>query len=209
MYKKIDATCSLIGIQAHRLDPDNLNFHRRMMGKLIERELRHAICDGVSIFRVGMHMGADIWAAQRIILLRDAQFPHIRLHCYLPCETQANNWPDIWREQYFDVLAQADWVFCPQSHYSRGCMQRQKQTMLIGSDRLIAIHDNVAEGGISQAVRYAEAREIETVVIRPLEGPDAPFDLRAEQTRHQSRSQVSSTYSGRFSTGKSAIKRAW
>ena len=207
MYRA-NTTCSLLGIRAHRLDLDKLEFHSKMMGKLIERELRHAICDGVSIFRVGMHMGADIWAAQRIIWLRNTHFPHIRLHCYLPCETQANNWPDIWREQYFDVLAQADWVFCLQAHYSKGCIQRQKQAMLMGTDRLIAIHDNVAEGGISQAIRYAEAREIETVVLRPLEGPDAPFDLRIERGRHQSRSQVNSTYAGKFSTGKSAIKRA-
>ena len=204
--------CSLICIQAHRLETENLGFHQEMMSKFIQREVRTAICDELEIFRLGLNMGADIWAAQVILGLRDAYFPHIQLHCYLPSETQANNWPEDWREPYFDVLAQADDVIYLQRYYSKGCMQRRTVEMLAGSARLIALHDNVAEGGLSQTVRYAETKGIETVVLRPLEGPDAPAHVRGrviDLGSAQSRSQVSSTYSARFSTGRSAIKRAW
>ena len=209
IVKKI---CSVICIQAHRLERENLGFHQEMMSKFIQREIRTAICEEFQIFRLGLNMGADIWAAQVILKLRDAYFPHIRLHCYLPSESQANNWPEDWREPYFDVLAQADDVLYLQRYYSKGCMQRRNREMLSGSARLIALHDNVAESGISQTVNYAEEKGIETIVIRPLEGPDAPAHICGrviDLGSAQSRSQVSSTYSARFSKGRSAIKRAW
>ena len=203
--------CSLICIQAHRLGTENLELHQKMMRKFVQREIRTAIWDDLHVFRVGLNMGADIWGAEEIIELRNAYFPHIQLHCYLPAETQANNWPEDWREPYFDVLAQADDVICLQRHYSRGCVQKRNQELLAGAARLIALHDNIAQGGIDKTIDYAEAMGIETVVVRPREGPDAPAArgriLHLGTT--QSNSQVSSTYSVRFSTGKSAIKRAW
>ena len=208
----VNKVCSLICIQAHRMERENLGFHQGMMSKFIQREVRTAICDELQIFRVGLNMGADIWAAEVILRLRDTYFPHIQLHCYLPSETQANNWPEDWREPYFNVLAQADDVIYLQRAYSKGCRHRRTQEMLTGSARLIALHDNVAQGGIDQTVHYAEARGIETIVLRPLEGPDAPAHVRGrviDLGSAQSRSQVSPTYSARFSKGRSAIKRAW
>jgi len=202
----INTTCSVVCRQAHRLEEEKLAFHEAMMGRLMERELRILINDGVSQFRVGMNMGADIWAAKRILQLRDIHFPHIRLHCYLPSESQANHWPEIWREPYFDVLAQADEVLCLQGRYTRGCTRQRNREMLKGSGRLLAVHDNVAEGGIDQAISYAESRGVETTVLRPLEGPDAPLRL----THYfMSRSQMQVKKSDVFSKGRSAVKRAW
>ena len=204
--------CSIFCIQAHRLSPENLAFHRERMGQLIERELREAINDGMYEFRVGMNMGADIWAAERIIALRDKQFPHIRLHCYLPCETQANHWPETWREAYFNCLAVADQVFFLQRRYSKGCVQRRTREMIAGSARLIALHDNVIEGRVERALGSAAALGVECYVVYPLEGPPVhaskAFYMQAVQSSAKS-SQMSSAYSTRFSMGKSAIKRAW
>ena len=210
----VNTICSIVCKQAHRLATENLDFHEAMMGRLIERELRLAINDGVSQFRVGLNMGVDIWAAKRVIHLRDCYFPYIKLHCYLPYETQANHWPEFWREPYFDVQAKADEVLILQSRYTRGCMHRRNLEMLRGSGLLLALHDNVAEGGIDQAISYAESRGIETIVIRPQEGPDVPArlsggDLDAGNGQSMSRLQMLSTKSGTFSSGRSASKVAW
>ena len=198
-----NAICSVVCLQAYRLGEADLDLHREMIGGLTERELQRVINGGSRVFRVGMNMGADIWAAKRLIGLRDRMYPEIALHCYLPCETQANHWPEDWREQYFDVLALADEVVFLQGKYSKGCFTRRSRAMIDGSGLLLAVHDNVAGGGISRAVSYAERMGIETIVIRPLEGPDAPAAYDS------SRFQVSSTYSAKFSDGRSAIKRAW
>ena len=210
----VNTTCSVVCIQAYQFETEKLAFHEAMMGRLIERELRIAINDGVSQFRIGMNMGADIWAARRIIHLRDKHFPHVRLHCYLPCETQANHWPEVWREPYFDALAQAEEVLILQARYSRGCARRRTQEMLKGSGRLLTVHDNIAGGSMDQVIRYAEASGIETTILRPLEGPDVPAHLRGgapglEGAHSVSRRQVHSTKSDKFSSGRSAIKVAW
>ena len=202
----VNTICSVVCIQAHRLEAENLAFHQEQMERLIARELRIAIHDGASLFRIGMNMGADIWTALHILDLRDHFFPHIRLHCYLPCETQAVHWPEDWREPYFDVLARADEVLILQGHYTRGCLARRNQEMLKGSGRLFAVHDNIADGGIDHAIRYAEARGIEVTVIRPLEGPPVPLHLSHHSVR---RLQTSSAYAEMSSRGRSAIKRAW
>ena len=198
--------CSMVCMQAHCLGAEKVDIHQRQVGRLIERELRVAIHDGVRLFRVGMNMGADIWAARQVLHLRDRRFSHIQLHCYLPCETQAVHWPEQWRESYFDALARADEVLTLQSRYTRGCQVRRNREMLKGSGRLLAVHDNIADGGIDRAIRYAEARGIEATVIQPFEGPHVPLHL----SRHSVRKlQISSAYSEMFSSGRSAIKRAW
>jgi|GEM_PF-1100285 len=208
----LNTICSIISIQAHRFGPDRFSFHRERMGTLIERELRIAINDGIRVFRIGMNMGADIWAAERILKLRDQYFPDLTLHCYLPCETQANHWPEHWREPYFDALARADDVIVLQGRYSKGCIPRRNLAMLDGSRMLLAVHDNVADSGISRAVSYAESNGIEALLLRPFEGPDAPAKVCAvhyfSSDHSESRSQTTSTYSAMFSGGKSAIKRA-
>ena len=208
----VNSTCSVIGVQAHRLGSDRLTFHRERMGTLIERELRIAIHDGLRVFRVGMNPGADIWTAERIIALRDGHFPDVSLHCYLPCETQANHWPEVWREPYFALLAQADEVVVLQNRYTKGCMSQRNRVMIDDSRTLIAVHDNVADSGIVRAVSYAESKGVETIILRPLEGPDVPVGLGQAAESDQlsaNKSQMSSTYSAMFSKGKSAIMRAW
>ena len=209
----VNTICSIVSIRAYRLGTENLKLHRERMGQFIEREVREAINDGMHEFRVGMNMGADIWAAERVIQLRDRFFPEISLHCYLPCETQANHWPEHWREAYFDCLAGADQVLFLQNRYSKGCMQRRTREMIDGSARLIALHDNVAEGLVERAIGYARSRGIVSYVAQPLEGPpvqaDKVLEVFLSGTAQTSKSsQVSARYSDRFSSGRSAIKRA-
>ena len=204
--------CSIVGMPAYRLDTDLPDLLRQEIGKYIEREIRHAIQEGYTIFRVGMDLGADIWAAEFVAALRDRHFPHIQLHCHLPCETQANNWPEPWRELYFNTLATADEVYYLKRRFTRGCMARRMQKMIAGSAKLIAVHDNLAEGSVAHAIAYAEWLGIEAEVIRPFEGPDAPAAVREALRRtpcNQINDQIRSTYSVGFSTSMSAIRRAW
>lgn len=182
-------TCSLICTPLHRLSPENLPQHRLHIGKLIEREIRSAVVEGFRTFRVGMNLGADIWAAQIVLLLRE-QFPALRLslHCYLHCSCGANTWAQEWKEQYFDILAQANEVACLQKVYSRGSFERRDRRMIEGSRRLIAVHDNLSVGGIARAVRTAEYYGVETIVVAPFEGPDVPAYITQGAIPHHARS---------------------
>lgn len=158
-------TCTLCGLRPHKL-PRSVDYVKLI--ERLEHEIRASIFAGYTIFQSGMAMGADIEGAELVNRLK-REFPHIRLHCFLPCETQANNWPEDWRERYFDLLAQADEVYCLQTRYSKGCMLRRNRTMVDKSARVIAIHDGVTGGGTAYTIDYAKKKNIRVVIINPLE----------------------------------------
>lgn len=200
---------AIIGMRPHNFPAEiNGDYVKRLL-YMLEEELRENIYQGCQIFQTGMNMGVDIWCADLICHMRE-EFPHIRLHCFLPCETQANYWPESWREQYFDILAKADRVVCLQRRYSKGCTHLRNAEMLAGVSRLIAVHNNIADGGIALAIDYASKKNIDTRILRP--GGIMVSDDRGGGNvipiRFYSSSHTSSAYlEGSFS-GISAIRRA-
>lgn len=46
----------------------------------LEKEIRQAIADGLTVFITGMALGVDIWAAEIVISLRDNGYP-LKLMC--------------------------------------------------------------------------------------------------------------------------------
>jgi len=158
-------TCSFAGLRPYKL-PELLNYPKLM--QRLENEIRASISAGYSIFQSGMAMGFDIVAAEVVHKLKQ-EFPHIRLHCYLPCETQANNWPEDWRERYFNLCAEADEVYCLQAVYTNGCMHQRNRAMVDCSSRLIAIYDGVTTGGTAFTIRYARENSLNVIIINPLD----------------------------------------
>lgn len=112
-------------------------------------------------------MGVDIEAGELVIKLKQ-EFSNIRLYCFQPYETQANNWTEDWRERYFNLLAAADWTYCLQPHYTKGCMHKRNREMVDRSSRLIAIHDGIASGGTAYTIQYAKEKGLEVIIINPL-----------------------------------------
>lgn len=100
-------------------------------------------------------MGIDLWCAESVLRLAQ-EHPHIELHFILPCETQANRWPESWRERYFNLLSKANQVACLQTQYSSGCMMRRNRALVDGAGLVIAYHNGQDKGGTAYTVRYAE-----------------------------------------------------
>lgn len=63
--------------------------------------------NGYTDFLSGMALGIDTWAAEIVLNLRK-KIPELKLHCILPCKTQAEKWPVSAQERYNNILAQAD-----------------------------------------------------------------------------------------------------
>lgn len=120
----------------------------------LEAAIRQAIAENFTIFRSGGAMGFDLWAAEAVLHLK-AEHPHIQLHFILPCETQANDWPEEWRERYFDLLSQADAVAYIQAKYTGDCMFRRNRALVDGAQLVIAYYDDRETGGTAYTVRYA------------------------------------------------------
>jgi len=157
--------CTICGLRPHKfpLTTDYTTLYTRL-----EHEIRASIFVGYTIFQSGMAMGADMEAARQVRRLKH-EFPHIQLHCFLPCETQADNWTEEWREPYFNLLEEADEVYCLQTHYSNGCMHRRNREMVDKSQKLIAIHDNFTRGGTAYTIQYARDKGLDIITIDPMQ----------------------------------------
>lgn len=133
--------------------------------------IRRAIFQGYTIFLSGMTLGAEIIAAELVLKIRE-EFPHIKLHCYLPYEGQANKWSEGWRERYFDALANADEVICLQSQYLPGCQEERQRLMTARSSKLIVIPDVGAKCNdndeILSIINFPSAREDSDVSGQPM-----------------------------------------
>lgn len=205
----INSICSIIGMRSYTFPIQLQEQQIKGMIHKLDCELTKTVSEGKIIFQTGMSMGADIWAAKAVLRLRES-FPQIQLHCYLTCETQANHWPEQWREPYFEVLGKADEVYCMQPHYSKGCSGRCSWEMLSRSSKAIILCGKKADGGITQAIDYCMSNDIEKKIIRQ-SGSGKP-----ETITHGTiislpdyiRPQTSSAYLAGFEMGISAIKRA-
>jgi len=125
----------------------------------LEAAILQAVAEGYTVFRSGGAMGMDLWCAEIVLHLK-AEYPQLRMHFILPCETQANDWPESWRERYFCALAAADEVTYIQAQYTRDCMFRRNRSLVDGAHLVIAYYDGRPTGGTAYTVRYAEKKGV-------------------------------------------------
>ena len=76
---------------------------------------------GVTQFLSGMAEAVDTWSALTVLSLREKN-PAIKLHCILPCTTQAEKWSASSRELYRSILERADSVVYVSRDYHKNCM---------------------------------------------------------------------------------------
>lgn len=160
--KDVRKICAITG--ARREDfPEGLETEALRAG--IERVLRAFIFRKYTVFQTDMRRGVPLYAAESVLRLR-REYPHIRLRCLLPCETQANNWPESWRERYFDVLAQADEVVLLHTRYAPGCYQSCARALLDRAQGLLAAyHGEQLRSGRAYPLRRAAAGGLETMLL--------------------------------------------
>ena len=125
----------------------------------LEATILRAVAEGYTVFRSGGAMGMDLLGAE-IVLRLNAEYPQLQIHFILPCETQANYWPEHWRERYFHALAGADEVTYIQARYTRDCMFRRNRFLVDGAQLVIAYYDGRPTGGTAYTVRYARKKGV-------------------------------------------------
>lgn len=122
---------------------------------------QHAVFHFIS----GMEPGTEQFAAQIVLDLK-AIYPQITLECVLPCETQAENWAEWERDNYFRIIAQCDKETLLQRHASGGLRHKWDIYMAEHSDYILAIW-NGQLGSVSAAVACAQARKKPVIRLDP------------------------------------------
>ena len=126
--------------------------------QLLELRIRHHAAGGVNTFLCGMARGCDLYFAEAVLKLK-GEGMNLRLEGMLPCDGQADRWPEEDRIRYENLLRQCDGVYLQQQTYSDGCMLRRNRTMVDRCDCLISVWDG-SKGGTAATIRYAKARGI-------------------------------------------------
>lgn len=124
---------------------------------------------GVTDFLSGMAEGVDTWAAQSVLELRKEN-PTLKLHCILPCKTQADEWSNAARKQYRSILEQADSIVYVSRDYCKDCMLKRNHFLVDKASILLVVCLNPGErrGGTAATVRYARKQGKDIILLNPL-----------------------------------------
>ena len=206
--------CTIFSLPLYCLDPKSLEKQKEQLAKVFKREVQYAMGSGVCTFNMALCEGSSVFLSRQLIKLRDTQFPHMKIHIYIPYETQANDWSEDIREPYFQVQAEADEVFILSNKLKKGVFHQQNQILMEQAGHLLLLHDNVQGSFLDKLSTYAVAKGMEVQVLYLKEGPPVPMHLLQKPIlnpvyHQESRSHVRSMYSPGLSKGKSASNSAW
>lgn len=143
--------------------PEKLNADEETVKPLLEREIRRAVDDGMTVFISGMARGVDIWAAETVLRLRDEGCP-VRLICACPFDGSERYWSAAWQERYRKILAAADHVRMICAAYTPACFHLRNRWMVDHSARVIAVFDG-GSGGTKNTIDYARRTGVPVVTI--------------------------------------------
>lgn len=131
--------------------------------KSIEAAIKACIDDGSEIFMTGGALGVDTLAAWAVIRLRN-EYPHIQLVLVLPCppEQQTIKWTQKQKDEYHNILEQANEVKILSEQYTDSCMLDRNKYMVDNSSKLI-YYLRSARGGTKYTVKYAQSQSIDLI----------------------------------------------
>ena len=154
MDERIETVC----FTGHRIigadfDEERLDYY---LDRLIAVNYNTFICGGA--------LGFDTVVAEKIIRLK-REFPHIRLHLYLPCKDQDKKWSFSDRRRYKKILESADYVKIMAESYYDGCMRDRNYKMVDDARACVCYLNNESRSGTAQTVRYAKKKPIPVVNV--------------------------------------------
>jgi len=160
--------CAFTGHRPHKLPwkDDEKDPRCIALKAALTEQIKSLVKRGVTGFLSGMAEGTDVYCAEIILALRK-KTPSLKLHCILPCTTQADEWSVSARERYQSILKQADSVDCISREYYDGCMIDRNHRLVESAGRLLAVYNGVRRSGTGATVNYARKLGREIIVIDP------------------------------------------
>ena len=135
--------------------------------QILNQQISQLAEKGFTDFLSGMALGSDTWAAEAVLNLRKKN-PALKLHCILPCKTQAEKWPVSEQERYQKILAQADSIFFTSRNYHPNCMLERNRFMVEKAHLLLAVYNGQPHSGTAAAVRHAQRLGCDIIIINPI-----------------------------------------
>ena len=155
--------CAFTGHRPHKFPwkGDEADLRCVALKAVLAEQVEKLVAAGVTDFYSGMADGSDVWLSQIVLDLRKEN-PALKLHCYLPCEGQADKWSSSAQERYHSILGQANSVIYVSHKYYDGCMIARNHHLVEAAGRLLAVFNGVKRSGTGATLNYARklGREI-------------------------------------------------
>ena len=166
---EIERTCAFSGHRPQKLPwrYDEASPACIALKEVLKEQIAQLVDAGMVHFLSGMAEATDTWSAEIVLLLRE-QNPTVKLHCILPCITQADKWSASSRQKYFSILDQADSIIRVNRAYRKGCMLERNYFMIRHASTLLAVYNGEYRGGTAATVRYAQKMGRKILVIDPI-----------------------------------------
>lgn len=158
-------TCCFTGHRPDKLpwglDENSAECRKLRIEIAIQLEALHSA--GIAHFISGMALGCDLLFAEAVLAMRE-EYDDVTLEAAVPCDSQANSWPDEQKERYNAILSSCDTVTFVQHQYTPGCMLRRNRYMVDSSSVLLACF-NGSSGGTMNTLLYARRQGVKTIII--------------------------------------------
>lgn len=135
--------------------------------KALTVQIEKLVNAGVTDFLSGMAEGVDTWTALAVLALREKN-PALKLHCILPCKTQAEKWGASSQDLYYSILKQADSIIYVSREEHKGCMLERNRFMVAHAGFLLAVGTPTGRSGTAATIRYAQKLGLEIITIDPI-----------------------------------------
>ena len=101
-------SCAFTGHRPHKFPWKNNEDDPRCVAlkKVLAEQVEKLVGTGITYFYSGMADGTDVWLSQIVLDLRKEN-PALKLHCFLPCEGQADKWSEPAQKRYYSILDHA------------------------------------------------------------------------------------------------------
>ena len=132
----------------------------------LSQQIMKLVGEGVTDFFSGMAEGTDTYCAQIVLEMRKVN-PALKLHCVLPCRSQADKWPASAQERYRAILRCADSAVYVSREYHQGCMLERNRRLVESAAVLLAVYNGEWRGGTAATVRYAQKLDRRLIVLNP------------------------------------------
>lgn len=164
--------CALSGHNPHRFK-FKYDERQRLCTKLkkaLTAQIIAAYERGVRRFFAGGAPGVDTWASEAVLELKTQPvYADMELVCVVPFPEQDARWILPQRARYRKILAQSSEIITISPQYNDDVYRKRNCYMVDNAEVLIAVYDNDKQmrSGVGQAVRYAEKRNREIILIHP------------------------------------------
>ena len=161
--------CAFTGHRPHKFPwkGDEADLRCVALKAVLAEQVEKLVAAGVTDFYSGMADGSDVWLSQIVLDLRKEN-PALKLHCYLPCEGQADKWSSSAQERYHTILGQANSVIYVSHKYYDGCMIARNHHLVEAAGRLLAVFNGVKRSGTGATLNYARKLGREILIIEPV-----------------------------------------